>query len=124
MTIFHIATATEAQAAQQRGEWTISTRGASISQQGFMHACSTADQIQRVGHFIYPNLPDAWVLALDEDELAAAGFEIRQEPGDPTDPASELFPHIYGGVLPATLLRPVLGPDKKPISWPEFRSAN
>lgn len=108
MTIYHIAELADWYAAQGTGQWVLSTRGVTVAEQGFMHACSTAAQVQLVGGYVYSDLPEAVVFSLEETQLADYGFEVRLEPGDPTNPDSELFPHIYGGTyLPVQLMHPV-----------------
>jgi uncharacterized protein (DUF952 family) len=37
-------------------------------------------------------------LGISVEALAARGIEVHDEPGDPADPASERFPHVYGPV--------------------------
>ena len=38
------------------------------------------------------------LLGIDTERLAAAGIEVRDEPGDTAHPDGERFPHIYGPV--------------------------
>ena len=40
------------------------------------------------------------MLTLDETVLAEHGLTVRWEPPVPGAPATELFPHVYGGDLP------------------------
>jgi uncharacterized protein (DUF952 family) len=87
--IYHIATASDWAQAQAAGEYTISTRGMTLAEQGFIH-CSTADQLTPVANMIYQGLPDLLVLVIDTDR---ARPEIRFERVAGSD---EPFPHIYG----------------------------
>lgn len=82
-----------------------STRGMTIEQVGFLHACTDEEQMRGVVERFYADVTEPLVvLDLDEDALAAAGFEVRFEPGNPADPSSELFPHVYGGPIPTSAI--------------------
>jgi uncharacterized protein (DUF952 family) len=87
--IYHIATASDWAQAQQDGEYTTSTRGVTLSEQGFIHA-SAAEQVAPVANLFYQGLTDLLVLVIDTDRV---GPEIRydQVPG-----SAAPFPHIYG----------------------------
>ena len=87
--IYHIATAADWEQARRDGEYTTSTRGRTLAQQGFIHG-STADQVAPVANMIYKGEPDLLVLVIDTDRVTS---EIRYEevPGWETP-----FPHIYG----------------------------
>lgn len=84
--ILHITLPEDWAAARRTGRYTASTRGASIDDVGFLHASDDAAQVGMVGAAIYPDRPDAFVVGLDEDELAGAGLRVRREPGDPPIP--------------------------------------
>ena len=79
--ILHITLPEDWAAARRTGRYTASTRGASIDDVGFLHASDDAAQVGMVGAAIYPDRPDAFVVGLDEDELAGAGLRVRREPG-------------------------------------------
>jgi uncharacterized protein (DUF952 family) len=87
--IYHIAFPADWKQAQHDGEYTISTRGRTLEQQGFIHA-GRAHQVAPVANAIYGVNDELLVLVIDEDRLKP---DIRYEavPGwdDP-------FPHIYG----------------------------
>lgn len=87
--IYHIADAEDWARARATGEYTTSTRGVSLAEQGYLHA-STAEQVAGVANAFYLDAPDLVLLVIDE---AAVSAEIRYEevPGQP-DP----YPHIYG----------------------------
>jgi len=87
--IYHIATAADWEQGRRDGEYTTSTRGRTLAQQGFIHG-STADQVAPVANMIYKGEPDLLVLVIDTDRVTP---EIRYEevPGWETP-----FPHIYG----------------------------
>ena len=105
--IYHIATAPDWAQAQADGEYTTSTRGRTLAEQGFIHG-STAEQVAPVANKIYKGLPDLLVLVIDTDRVRP---DIRFEPVPGWD---EPFPHIYGplnaeAVVETRRLEP--GPD-------------
>jgi uncharacterized protein (DUF952 family) len=87
--IYHIAIAAEWAQAQDIGEYTMSTRGVTLAQQGYIHA-GTADQVAPVAAAFYLDLPDLVLLVINEDKVRP---EIRYDdvPGQ-----ERPFPHIYG----------------------------
>lgn len=87
--IYHIATAADWEQARRDGEYTTSTRGRTLAQQGFIHG-STADQVAPVANMIYKDEPDLLVLVIDTDRVTP---EIRYEEVPGWDAP---FPHIYG----------------------------
>jgi uncharacterized protein (DUF952 family) len=87
--IYHIATAPDWAQAQAVGEYTTSTRGVTLAEQGFIHA-SAAGQVAPVANMIYQGLPGLLVLVIDTDRLRP---EVRLEAVPGSD---EPFPHIYG----------------------------
>ena len=87
--VYHIATALEWKQAQSSGEYTTSTRGRTLAEQGFIHG-STATQVAPVANAIYKGVPDLLVLVIDPDRVRP---EIRYEHVPGSDSA---FPHIYG----------------------------
>jgi uncharacterized protein (DUF952 family) len=87
--IYHIATASDWEQARRDGEYTMSTRGTTLEQQGFIHA-STLRQVMPVANTIYAGDRDLVLLVIDETKVAA---EIRYEPVPGSDTP---FPHIYG----------------------------
>lgn len=103
--LFHIALPEDFATAQERGEYTISTRGVPHQQQGFIHASATLDQVRTVWEAIYSDRDDFLILAINEDALGEHGLDVRFELGNPEDANSELFPHIYGGALPISVLK-------------------
>jgi uncharacterized protein (DUF952 family) len=87
--IYHIATAADWARAQAAGQYTISTLGRTLAEEGFIHA-STAEQVAPVANMFYQGRADLVVLVLDTDRIRP---EIRLEPAPGWD---EPFPHIYG----------------------------
>jgi uncharacterized protein (DUF952 family) len=105
--IYHIALAEDWEQAQAAGEYTVSTRGRTLEQVGFIHA-SQAHQVAGVANAVYPGAGDLVILVIDTDRVTA---EIRVEQPAGMD---EAFPHIYGplntdAVTEVRPLRP--GPD-------------
>jgi uncharacterized protein (DUF952 family) len=99
--LYHIATAPDWDQARQEGEYRTSTRGRSLSEEGFIHA-STAAQVLTVADAVYlDEQQDLVLLVLDTSRI---GAEIRREPvpgwADP-------FPHIYGPLDVAAVVRTV-----------------
>ena len=99
--LYHIATVPDWDQAQRDGEYRTSTRGRSLSEEGFIHA-STAAQVLRVANAFYLDEPqDLVLLVLDTGRI---GAEIRREPvpgwADP-------FSHIYGPLEVAAVVQAV-----------------
>lgn len=94
-TLRHIAFASDWEEAQQRGSYEVSTRDRSLADEGFVHA-SFPDQVDGVARRFYADVTASLVvLEIDPGSLDAT---VVVEPGDPTDPASERFPHVYGPI--------------------------
>src|SRR6266581_1426364 len=87
--IYHIATSADWEQARRDRQYTMSTRGMTLAEQGFIH-CSTVAQVAPVANMIYKGEPDLLVLVIDTDRVAA---EIRYEQVPGSDAP---FPHIYG----------------------------
>ena len=100
MTIYHLAHASDWDAALAAGEYLTSSRGVTLAQVGFIHA-STAEQLPGVAGAFYADDPEPLV-ALSIDEALVT--DLRWEDiGD-----GRVFPHVYGPILPAyvTEVRP------------------
>jgi uncharacterized protein (DUF952 family) len=105
--IYHIASAGDWAQAQAAGQYTVSTRGMSLEQVGYLHA-SQEHQVAGVANAFYQGAPDLVVLTIDTD-LVRAEVRVEQLAG-----MDEAFPHIYGplntdAVTQVRPLRP--GPD-------------
>jgi glutathione S-transferase len=86
--IYHIAFATDWAQAREVGEYTMSTKGVTLAQQGFIHA-GTAEQVAPVAAF-YVDERDLVLLVINEDKVKPS---IRYD----SVPGQELpYPHIYG----------------------------
>ncbi|QJC21164.1 GNAT family N-acetyltransferase [Arcanobacterium buesumense] len=112
--VFHIVVPEDWKQACGRGTYTQSTRDCDVDAVGFIHASTSLEQATAVAKFLYADRADAFVVAIDDEEVRNAGFEIRFELGDLQNPQSEKFPHIYGGPLPISLLNPMIDVDGEP----------
>jgi len=96
MALLHIAHAEDWRAAVPRGEYRVSTRGASLDEVGFIHASSSA-QVAGVADFAYADDPEPLVvLVVDDATVREASVVVRyQDAGNGT-----LYPHIFGALRP------------------------
>ena len=90
MTVFHLAHASDWDAAVAAGDYRVSTRGMSLDEVGFIHAAS-AEQLAGVAERFYRDDPEPLVVLEVSEELL--GFSVRWEDG-----GGELFPHLYGAI--------------------------
>lgn len=106
MLIFHIASAADWRAALGGGAYTTSTRGRTLEQEGYIHA-ARAEQWRGVHARYYSDVDEPLVLLeIDTDRLRSA---VVQEPAVPG--GTELFPHVYGPVDPAAVVRTIPVPE-------------
>ena len=91
--IYHIASRPDWDQAKRDGQYTTSTRGVSLAEQGFIHA-STAGQVPEVAGAVYRDAPDLVLLVIEAERV---GSPIRYEapPGE-----DRRYPHIYGPLNP------------------------
>lgn len=87
--IYHIAYPTDWQRARRDGAYTVSTRGRTLAEEGFIHA-SDAHQVATVADAFYRGEPGLLVLVIDPDRVTAE-VVYERVPG-----ADDPFPHIYG----------------------------
>jgi len=113
--LLHICSPADWAQAQREGEH----RPDSLREVGFVHL-STPEQVHLPANRLYAGRTDLLLLHVDASRLQAP---LRWEPADPTDPASMLFPHLYGP-LPGRAIVGVTeyraGPDGRfaPIQGP------
>lgn len=88
--IFHLALPEDWAAAFADGEYTMSTRGVTLEEEGFIH-CSTSEQIEATANRFYGDLDQLVVLTIDPTLVTSS---IIFEP--PAPGMDVLFPHIYG----------------------------
>jgi len=104
--VLHLCSASDWADAQRRGEH----HPDSLRDVGFVHL-STPEQVHLPANRLYAGRTDLLLPHIDVSRLEAP---LRWEPGDPTDPASMVFPHLYGplpvaAVISVSEYRP--GPD-------------
>lgn len=90
VTILHFCPRGAWRAAQENGEY----RGDTLASEGFIH-CSTADQIHLPANALVRGRTDIVLLEIDPERVSSP---VRWEPGDPSDPGSMQFPHVYGPI--------------------------
>jgi uncharacterized protein (DUF952 family) len=92
--IFHLALRPDWEAARAAGgPYEVSTRGKKLHEIGFIHACQTDEQVDRVRRTFYADLDaraDLVLLVIDPALLTAP---VRHEPVD-----GDIYPHIYGPI--------------------------
>jgi len=108
VTILHITSRAEWQAAEERGEYSAS----SLVREGFIH-CSTLEQVLPVASAFYRGQSGLVLLVVDE---ALVKPEVRWEApaGPPAQgiTTSDLFPHIYGPLNVEAVVRVIdFSPD-------------
>jgi uncharacterized protein (DUF952 family) len=81
--LYHLAIASDLDAARTVGEYRMSTVDRTLEDEGFIH-CSFADQVEATAARFYAGRDDVMVLTIDEARVPS---EIRVEGG---------FPHVYG----------------------------
>ena len=67
--IYHIAAAADWERAVRDGQYTISTRGLTLAEQGFIHA-STPAEVALVANAFYQGVPDLVLLVIDTERVA------------------------------------------------------
>lgn len=88
--IFHLALVADWVAAQEAGEYRISTLGRTLEQEGFIHA-SREDQWRATKQRFYAGVPESLVLLEIDPARLTAELRIDELPD-----GSDSFPHIYG----------------------------
>ena len=82
--------------------------------ENFVHL-STVEQVHLPANRLYAGRRDMILLYLDS---AALDSPVRWEPGVPTDPESMVFPHLYGPLPVAAVVKAVLYPPQADGSFP------
>jgi uncharacterized protein (DUF952 family) len=89
--IYHIAARADWEQALADGSYSISTRGRTLAQQGFIH-CSDAGQVAGVANFVFKGVDDLVLLTIDPDKVHAK-VQYDAVPDEPRP-----YPHIYGPI--------------------------
>jgi uncharacterized protein (DUF952 family) len=87
--IFHVTTEADWAHAQAEGAYSLSTRGLTLAQVGFVH-CAFEEQVPGVANSFFRGVPKLVVLRIATDRL---DVEVRYED---LQGGHELFPHVYG----------------------------
>jgi glutathione S-transferase len=87
--IFHITTEADWAQAQAEGAYSLSTRGLTLAQVGFVH-CAFEEQVCGVANSFFRGVAKLVVLRVAIERL---NVEVRYED---LQGGHELFPHIYG----------------------------
>jgi uncharacterized protein (DUF952 family) len=88
--IYHLALASDWQAALAAGEYRVSTLGRTLEQEGFLHA-STASQVRGVADAVYAGVQELLVLLTIDERRLTVPLQWDAVPG-----SAEPFPHLYG----------------------------
>jgi glutathione S-transferase len=96
--IYHLTDPTTWAASLAAGEHTGSTRGVTLAEEGFIH-CSTATQWRGVVERFYADAGELLLLHIDETRLAVP--VVYEQIGG----APEAFPHVYGPIPVAAVVR-------------------
>jgi uncharacterized protein (DUF952 family) len=113
-TIFHIAFARDWAAAQAAGAYTMSTRGRTLAEEGFIH-CGRGDQWPAVRAAFYGDVDPATdplvLLQIDTNRLDVPVVDEAPEPG-----SAQTFPHVYGPLPVEAVVRviPLHGDRERP----------
>lgn len=98
-SFLHLTTKQAWEDALKVGIYSLSTKGKTLEQVGFIHG-SFADQVDEVAGFVFGgSTEDLVLLYLDMDKLASNGIEVRVEEAS----NGKSYPHIYG-VIPCELV--------------------
>src|SRR3954447_12739954 len=87
--VFHVALPGDWAEAQRLGEYTVSTRGRSLAEEGFIH-CSFADQVEVIATRYYADLDELVLLTVDPALLTSELVVEEPFPGAP-----QRYPHVY-----------------------------
>ena len=90
----HLTTKQSWEDAEKVGTYSLSTKGKTLEQVGFIHG-SFPDQVEEVAGFVFAGSTEELVLLhLDIEKLEANGLKIRIEDGG----NGKMYPHIYGAI--------------------------
>ncbi|MDG9719766.1 DUF952 domain-containing protein [Streptomyces sp. DH24] len=92
--ILHITERSRWEAAREHGAYTMSTRGRTLAEVGFIH-CSTRAQLPSVAAFVYGCYESSDELVVLVVDPARLGVPVTYEA---PEPGAEEFPHVYGPI--------------------------
>ncbi|MEZ5264873.1 MAG: DUF952 domain-containing protein [Acidimicrobiales bacterium] len=90
--VHHLALASDWEAALAAGAYRISTRGRTLAEEGFIHACF-ADQVDGVARRYYADVAEPMLLLAVDVRLVGCEVRLEVPPGAP-----DAFPHLYGPI--------------------------
>ena len=91
--VFHVALAADWQAAQEAGDYRVSSLGRTLAEEGFLHA-SYADQWPGVLSVYYADVQEPLVLLEIDPDLLDVPLVVEAPAG--CEPGAAEFPHLYG----------------------------
>jgi uncharacterized protein (DUF952 family) len=102
--IYHIALASDWDAAIEAGEYRVSTVGRTLEEEGFIHA-SFANQVRAVADAHYAAVREPLVLLAVDERRLNVPLQVDAVPG-----RAEGYPHLYGplDVAAVVLATPLL----------------
>ncbi len=89
--LYHLTSVSDWASAQGSGRYTVSTRGRSLAQEGYIH-CSFAEQVAATAARFYGDLDEVVLLSIDESALSSP-VVVEDLVG-----GGERFPHVYGPI--------------------------
>jgi uncharacterized protein (DUF952 family) len=107
--IFHIATLADWKQAEAAGTYTTSTYGVTLAEAGFLHA-SRHEQVRGVLDRFYGDVTEPLLILEIETDLLDVPWREDEVDG-------ETYPHIYGALDPAAVVR------WRPARLPPFEAA-
>jgi uncharacterized protein (DUF952 family) len=119
MRILHIALTGEWTAGRAAGRYQVSSRGRTLSDEGFIHA-STSRQVAGVLAAYYADVDPAELslLVIDVKTLEHEGSAVRW---DQVAGAPAPFPHIYGPIVPSAVVAALpLGGSTGAVALPDL----
>ena len=109
--IYHISLVSEWRSARGASQYTMSSNGVTLAQQGFIHCCYV-NQIQGVLERFYTEVTDPMCLmVIDPYRVTAPVIAENLEGG------TELFPHIYGPIPIAAVTEVTMLTRDKYTGW-------
>ncbi len=89
--LYHIAMPDDWATAQRTGQYTASTRGRTLAEEGYIH-CSFAEQVTATATRFYGDVEKVVLLKIDPDRLSSAVVS------EDLAGSGEAFPHVYGPI--------------------------